>query len=175
MFPNCSRTDTGAAAESLDVEFQLGGAEDQPAGDASFDAVPGAFGVMFAPDHQRAADQIARVTRPPGTVALASWTPDGFAGEMFRVITQHGPAPGHRRARSSHIPSSPSMASTRDPDPHRSPPGRPRREHPNPCRPMQIGVIGASFTVQLPITGSAKDSAIRRAESRAPATDCSSG
>ncbi len=52
------------------------------------------------------------------------------------------------------------MASTRDHDPHCSPPGRPRREHPNPCRPMQIGVIGASFTVQLPITGSAKESAI---------------
>lgn len=82
-----------AAAEGLDVEFRLGDAEDLPAGDSSFDAVLSVFGVMFAPDHQRAAGQIARVTRPGGTVALASWTPDGFVGEMFGVITQHVPGP----------------------------------------------------------------------------------
>jgi ubiquinone/menaquinone biosynthesis C-methylase UbiE len=82
-----------AVAEGLDVEFRLGDAEDLPADDASFDAVLSVFGVMFAPDHQRAADEIVRVTRPGGTVALASWTPDGFVGEFFRVITKHVPAP----------------------------------------------------------------------------------
>jgi hypothetical protein len=49
--------------------------------------------IMFAPDHQRAADEIIRVTRPGGTVGLASWTPDGFIGEMFGVITRHVPGP----------------------------------------------------------------------------------
>jgi ubiquinone/menaquinone biosynthesis C-methylase UbiE len=82
-----------AAAEGLEVEFRPGDAEDLPVGDASFDAVLSVFGVMFAPDHQRAADEIARVTRPGGTIGLASWTPDGFIGEMFRVIGQHVPGP----------------------------------------------------------------------------------
>ena len=63
--------------------------------DASFDAVLSVFGTMFAPDHQRTADEIVRVTRPGGTVGLASWTPDGFIGQMFRVITRH--VPGRRR------------------------------------------------------------------------------
>ena len=82
-----------AAAEGLDVEFRLGDAEALPADDGSFDAVLSVFGSMFAPDHQRVASEIVRVTRPGGTVALASWTPDGFIGEMFRVLTSHVPAP----------------------------------------------------------------------------------
>jgi len=84
---------TRAVAEGLDVEFRLGDAEDLPVADASFDAVLSVFGTMFAPDHQRAADEIIRVTRPGGTVGLASWTPDGFIGQMFAVITRHVPAP----------------------------------------------------------------------------------
>src|SRR5262249_27853393 len=67
-----------AAAERLDAEFRLGDAEDLPVPDASFDAVLSVFGAMFAPDHQRTAGEIARVTRPGGTVGLASWIPDGF-------------------------------------------------------------------------------------------------
>ena len=82
-----------AMAEGLDVEFRPGDAEDLPVPDASFDAVLSVFGAMFAPDHQRAADEIIRVTRPGGTVGLASWTPDGFIGEMFGVITRHVPGP----------------------------------------------------------------------------------
>jgi len=82
-----------AAAERLDVEFRLGDAENLPVEDASFDAVLSVFGAMFAPDHQRTADEIVRAARPGGTVGLASWTPDGFVGEMFGVITRHVPAP----------------------------------------------------------------------------------
>ncbi len=82
-----------ALAEGLDVEFRLGDAEDLPVPDASFDAVLSVFGTMFAPDHRRTADEVIRVTRPGGTVALASWRPDGFLGEMFRVITRHVPGP----------------------------------------------------------------------------------
>ena len=82
-----------AMAEGLDVEFRLGDAEDLPVPDASFDAVLSVFGAMFAPDHQRAAAEIIRVTRPGGTVGLASWTPGGFIGEMFGVITRHVPGP----------------------------------------------------------------------------------
>ena len=82
-----------ALAEGLDVEFRLGDAEALPVEDASMDAVLSVFGTMFAPDHERTATEIVRVTRPGGTVGLASWTPDGFIGEMFRVIATHLPAP----------------------------------------------------------------------------------
>src|SRR5207248_743651 len=64
-----------------------------PFADASFDAVLSVFGAMFAPDHPLAAKEIVRVVRPGGKVGLASWTPDGFIGQMFRVITAHVPGP----------------------------------------------------------------------------------
>ena len=82
-----------AVAEGLDVEFRLGDTEDLPVPDGYFDAVLSVFGAMFAPDHQLAADEIVRATRTGGTVGLASWTPDGFIGQMFGVITGHVPGP----------------------------------------------------------------------------------
>ena len=82
-----------AVAEGLDVEFRLGDAEKLPVQDASFDAVLSVFGVMFAPDHQRAAAEIIRAARSGATIGLASWTPDGFIGQMFGVITRHVPPP----------------------------------------------------------------------------------
>ena len=82
-----------AVAEGLDVEFRLGDTEDLPVPDGYFDAVLSVFGAMFAPDHQLAADEIIRATRTGGTVGLASWTPDGFIGQMFGVITRHVPGP----------------------------------------------------------------------------------
>ena len=82
-----------ALAEGLDVEFRLGDAEDLPVEDDSFDAVISVFGTMFAPDHQRTADEIVRAARPGATVALASWTPSGFIGELFKTITSYVPGP----------------------------------------------------------------------------------
>jgi len=82
-----------AAAERLDVDFRPGDAEDLPFPDASFDAVLSVFGSMFAPDHLQTAREIERVTRPGGTVALASWTPDGFIGRLFRVAAGYVPPP----------------------------------------------------------------------------------
>jgi ubiquinone/menaquinone biosynthesis C-methylase UbiE len=82
-----------AVAEGLDVEFRLGDAEDLPVADGYFDAALSVFGAMFAPDHQMAANEIIRAARPGGTVGLASWTPDGFIGQMFGVITRHVPGP----------------------------------------------------------------------------------
>src|SRR3954452_5785138 len=82
-----------ALAEGLDVEFRLGDAEDLPAPTRSVDAVLSVFGTMFAPDHARTAAEIVRVTKPGGTVGLASWTPDGFIGQMFRVVSSFVPAP----------------------------------------------------------------------------------
>ena len=87
-----------AAAEGLDVELLEGDAEALPFPDASFDAVTSVFGAMFAPDHAQAATELLRVCRPGGTIALASWTPDGFIGEMFRTIGAHVPPPAGVRS-----------------------------------------------------------------------------
>ena len=82
-----------AVAEGLDVELVLGDAEALPFPDESFDAALSVFGTMFAPDHVVTAREVTRVVAPGGTVGLASWTPEGFIGQMFRVITSHVPGP----------------------------------------------------------------------------------
>jgi ubiquinone/menaquinone biosynthesis C-methylase UbiE len=87
-----------AAVEGLEVELLEGDAESLPFADASFDAVTSVFGSMFAPDHERAAAELLRVTRPGGTIALASWTPDGFIGELFRTVAAHVPPPAGVRS-----------------------------------------------------------------------------
>ena len=80
-----------AEIEHLDVEFVEGDAENLPFADASFDAVISIYGVMFAPNQRRAAEELARVCRPGGGIALASWTPDGFIGDTFRIFARYLP------------------------------------------------------------------------------------
>ena len=80
------------------VELVEGDAEALPFADASFDAVTSVFGSMFAPDHERVAAELLRVTRPGGTIALASWTPDGFLGDFFRTMAAHVPPPAGVRS-----------------------------------------------------------------------------
>jgi SAM-dependent methyltransferase len=82
-----------AAAEGLPVEFVEGDAQALPFADASFDAVASVVGVMFAPDHGASADEMLRVCRPGGTIALANWTPEGFIGGLFRTVGAHVPPP----------------------------------------------------------------------------------
>lgn len=78
-----------AEAERLEVEFVEGDTENLPFPDASFDAVLSIYGAMFAPDHRRAAAELARVCRPGGRIALASWMPEGFIGDTFRLISRY--------------------------------------------------------------------------------------
>ena len=86
-----------AAADGLQLEALEADAEDIPLPDASFDVVLSTFGVMFTPDQERAARELARLCRPGGRIGLASWTPDGFIGELFRVIGSFvPPLPGLR-------------------------------------------------------------------------------
>jgi SAM-dependent methyltransferase len=87
-----------AAAERLDVEFVEGDAEALPFPDASFDAVTSVFGVMFAPNQERAAAELLRVVRPGGTIALVNWAPGGFIGGLLRVVGSHVPPPSGLRS-----------------------------------------------------------------------------
>jgi len=82
-----------AAAEGLPVSFQEGDVEHLAFPDASFDAVLSCLGVMFTPDQERAAAELARVCKPGGTIALANWTPTGFIGRLFKTIGRHVPPP----------------------------------------------------------------------------------
>lgn len=82
-----------AAAEGLDVAFREADAEALPFYDASFDVALSTFGVMFAPDHARCAGETMRVVRGGGRIGLASWTPSGFIGQMFKAVGRHVPPP----------------------------------------------------------------------------------
>jgi len=82
-----------AAAEGLPVDFRVADAEDLPFKDGSFDAVLSTFGAMFTPDHTRPAREMLRVVRSGGRIGLANWTPDGFIGQLFKVIGAYIPAP----------------------------------------------------------------------------------
>lgn len=82
-----------AAAERLDVEYVEGDAQEMPFEDGSFDVVMSTFGAMFAADHQRTADELLRVCRPGGRIAMANWTPAGFIGTVFRTVAAHAPPP----------------------------------------------------------------------------------
>jgi SAM-dependent methyltransferase len=82
-----------AAAEGLQVDFRVADAENLPFKDGSFDAVLSTFGAMFTPDHTRPAREMLRVVRSGGRIGLANWTPDGFIGQLFKVIGAYIPAP----------------------------------------------------------------------------------
>ncbi len=75
-----------AAAAGLTLRWEEADAENLPFEDASFDVVMSSIGVMFAPHHQAAADELVRVCRPGGTIALLSWTPEGMIGDLFRTM-----------------------------------------------------------------------------------------
>ena len=82
-----------AAAEGLDVSFRVADAEDLPFADASFDVAMSTYGAMFTPDHTKPAREMLRVVRPGGRIGLANWTPEGFIGQLFKVIGAYIPAP----------------------------------------------------------------------------------
>jgi SAM-dependent methyltransferase len=80
-------------AGDLDIEWVTADAEHLPFEDASFDVVMSSIGVMFAPHHQAAADELVRVCRPGGTIAVLSWTPEGLIGAFFRAMKPFMPPP----------------------------------------------------------------------------------
>jgi SAM-dependent methyltransferase len=82
-----------AEAEGLTLDWTVADAEQLPFDDASFDVVMSSIGAMFAPQHQAVADELVRVCRPGGTIALLSWTPEGTIGALFRMMGPFAPPP----------------------------------------------------------------------------------
>jgi SAM-dependent methyltransferase len=82
-----------AEAEGLTIDFVEGDAEDLAFEDASFDVGISTLGIMFAPNQDRAAEELLRVVKPGGTIAMANWVPDGYIGELFKTIGRYVPPP----------------------------------------------------------------------------------
>ena len=82
-----------AEAEGIELTRQTADAEALPFGDADFDVVLSSIGVMFAPHHELAADELVRVCRPGGTIGVLSWTPNGFIGQLFATMKPYAPPP----------------------------------------------------------------------------------
>ena len=82
-----------AQAEGLSIRFETADVEALPFADERFDAVLSTFGVMFAPDHRKSAAEMLRVVRRGGRIGLASWTPEGFIGQLFKTVGRHVPPP----------------------------------------------------------------------------------
>lgn len=82
-----------AAARGVELKWQTADAEALPFQDNDFDVVMSCVGVMFAPHHQASADELVRVCRTDGTIALLSWTPTGFIGQMFATMKPYAPPP----------------------------------------------------------------------------------
>ncbi|MGK2867140.1 MAG: class I SAM-dependent methyltransferase [Mycobacterium sp.] len=87
---------TRAAQEGVELEWVEADAEAMPFADNAFDIVMSCVGVMFAPRHQIAADELVRVCRPGGTIGLINWTPTGFIGQLFATMKPYAapPPPG---------------------------------------------------------------------------------
>ncbi len=82
-----------AAEAGVEIQWVEGDAEALPFDSALFDRVSSVFGVIFAPRHQQAADELVRVTRAGGRIAVAAWTAEGLNGQMFKTVGAHLPPP----------------------------------------------------------------------------------
>lgn len=82
-----------ASEQDVELTWREADAESLPFADESFDVVLSCVGIMFAPHHQRAADELIRVCRSGGRMGLINWTPAGFIGRMFAVMKPYAPAP----------------------------------------------------------------------------------
>ena len=80
-----------ASAEGLVVQFEQADAENLQFEDGAFDAVLSTFGVMFTPNQDKAAAELARVCKPGGKIGMANWTPGSFIGEVFKVLGRYIP------------------------------------------------------------------------------------
>lgn len=93
-----ARAGERARADRLDVELREADAEALPFADGAFDVVLSTFGVMFTPSQERAAAELVRVCARGGRIGLASWTPEGFVGQLFRIIGRYVPPPAGLRS-----------------------------------------------------------------------------
>ncbi|MFE1442224.1 class I SAM-dependent methyltransferase [Streptomyces sp. NPDC058739] len=94
LTPELLEAGRGLASErGAELDWREADAEALPFADGEFDTVMSCVGVMFAPHHAQAADEMVRVCRPGGTIGLINWTPEGFIGQMFSAMRPYAPPP----------------------------------------------------------------------------------
>jgi ubiquinone/menaquinone biosynthesis C-methylase UbiE len=76
-----------------DIAWKEGDAEDLPFQDGTFDVVVSSCGLMFAPGQQKVANEVARVAKRGGRIAIQAWTRDSGVGRMFEVTAAYIPPP----------------------------------------------------------------------------------
>ncbi len=84
---------TRAIERDLEIDYRVGDCEALELPDASVDVVSSTFGIMFAPDHEAVAGELARVLRPGGRLALAGWTPSSGVADIFKLMAPFQPGP----------------------------------------------------------------------------------
>jgi ubiquinone/menaquinone biosynthesis C-methylase UbiE len=82
-----------AEAAGVVIDWVEGDAEQLPFEEGGFDRVLSTFGHMFAPRHQRVADEMMRVCREGGAIVTATWTPEGTVGDVLRTSGSYMPPP----------------------------------------------------------------------------------
>ena len=82
-----------AELDGLDVQLDLADAQNLPYADAEFDVVASCFGVIFAPDRERVARELARVCRPGGRLGLTAWLPDEELDAAWAPFIGNEPLP----------------------------------------------------------------------------------
>ena len=82
-----------AQAERTPVDFRVADAQALPYADATFDVVLSVFGVMFAPDQEKSASELLRVTKKGGKIGLSCWMPEGMVFEFFQEQSKRMPPP----------------------------------------------------------------------------------
>ncbi len=80
-----------AAEAGLEIDYEVGDAEDLRFEDGSFPAITSSVGMIFAPRQQVAAGELARVCAPGGRIAISAWRPDGGVGDFFRFMRGYQP------------------------------------------------------------------------------------
>jgi SAM-dependent methyltransferase len=84
---------TIANVHGFDIQTRVADAQQLPFADGTFDVVLSTFGAMFAPNQQRAADELVRVCRPGGRIGMTNWTPRSLVADLFRATAAHVPPP----------------------------------------------------------------------------------
>jgi SAM-dependent methyltransferase len=82
-----------AEERGLEIDYVVGDCENTGLDDASFDVVSSTCGIMFAPDHEAVAAELARITKPGGRIGLVNWTPGPGVADLFRIMSPFQPAP----------------------------------------------------------------------------------
>ncbi len=82
-----------AVSEGLSITYHAGDCESLPFADGSFDVVSSSVGIIFAPEHERVARELARVARPGGRLGLTAWRPESGIARSIKVAARFQPPP----------------------------------------------------------------------------------